>query len=509
MLIALLTVAAVWRFYQIRNLVLPAWVDSVHHTLLVRILLEQKTIPDTWAPYLPETPFYYHFGFHLSAAAVARLFSLDGLELGRAVLLTGQLWQVVLLGGIYALAWSLWGRHEIAVIALLLACFVSQMPAYYTTWGRYTLLAGTALLAFAMAAAISKRTILLALSIVCCALTHYYALFLLILFLTTLVIVSSDHRRSTLLGGAVGLGVAAFWLVPAFGLSRQEIGLTIQRTSETITPAYLWYLLGPWRGHLLLAIAVLGAIKIVIDLIHGKGVNPRITWSFVFWSMLVAGLLLPIRIGPFRPDHAAVVLFIPVVMLAAKTLTLLPNRSLTWLSVGLLVLVGVWQTRDIINHETVIADQNDILALEWIADNTAADTVFLIDTTPWSGIWRGFDGGWWITPLTGRRTNPPPAVYGWGDKATSVEITNVARRTYLLPDLDGDSYCQELDQLMTATASTHYYTRSSKPGVCPSVTPIYRNNRVTIYQVGPMAGMNLNQQYHGTVHDSDTSSPFP
>ncbi len=160
------------------------------------------------------------------------------------------------------------------------------------------------------------------------------------------------------------------------------------------------------------------------------------------------GLLLPIRIGRFRPDHAAVVLFIPVVMLAAKGLTLLPNRSLTWLSVGLLVLVGVWQTRDIINQETVIADQNDLLALEWIADNTAADTVFLIDTTPWSGIWRGFDGGWWVTPLTGRRTNPPPAVYGWGDKAISVEITNVARRTYLLPDLDGDSYCRELDQLM-------------------------------------------------------------
>ncbi len=40
----------------------------------------------------------------------------------------------------------------------------TQMPAYYTTWGRYTLLAGTALLTFAMAAAIGKRVILLALS---------------------------------------------------------------------------------------------------------------------------------------------------------------------------------------------------------------------------------------------------------------------------------------------------------------------------------------------------------
>src|SRR5688572_28604170 len=41
-----------WRLFQVRTLALPAWVDSVHHTLLLRILLEQGQIPDTWAPYL-------------------------------------------------------------------------------------------------------------------------------------------------------------------------------------------------------------------------------------------------------------------------------------------------------------------------------------------------------------------------------------------------------------------------------------------------------------------------
>ncbi|NJO05360.1 MAG: hypothetical protein HC876_07460, partial [Chloroflexaceae bacterium] len=49
-------------------------------------------------------------------------------------------------------------------------------------------------------------------------------------------------------------------------------------------------------------------------------------------------------------------------------------------------------------------------ALEWIEQNTAPTSQFLINTTGWfSHVDRGTDGGWWITPLTGRSTSLPPA----------------------------------------------------------------------------------------------------
>ena len=64
------------RFYQIKDLVLPAWVDSLHHVLIVRILLEQKQIPLSLKPYV-DVPFYYHFGFHTIAAIVAQLTNLS------------------------------------------------------------------------------------------------------------------------------------------------------------------------------------------------------------------------------------------------------------------------------------------------------------------------------------------------------------------------------------------------------------------------------------------------
>ncbi len=53
-----------WRLYQVHDLVLPVWVDSVHHTLLVRKIIEYGGLPPDWLPYLP-VPMYYHFGFHV------------------------------------------------------------------------------------------------------------------------------------------------------------------------------------------------------------------------------------------------------------------------------------------------------------------------------------------------------------------------------------------------------------------------------------------------------------
>ena len=40
----------IWRFYQIRDVVLPLWVDSIHHVQIVKLLLEIGGLPDTFEP---------------------------------------------------------------------------------------------------------------------------------------------------------------------------------------------------------------------------------------------------------------------------------------------------------------------------------------------------------------------------------------------------------------------------------------------------------------------------
>jgi hypothetical protein len=140
-------VIVAWRLYQARVLVLPPWVDSLHHVLIVRVMLEQGGLRGDLLPYLP-VPFYYHFGFHSIAAAAA---SLAGFSADRAVLVIGQMLNAAVCAAVYRLGWTIWRDNRRALVAVLLVAFFSTMPAYYLTWGRYTLLSGLILLALAVA----------------------------------------------------------------------------------------------------------------------------------------------------------------------------------------------------------------------------------------------------------------------------------------------------------------------------------------------------------------------
>jgi hypothetical protein len=47
-----------------RDLAAPAWVDSVHHALLTRLIGEQGAFPVSYAPYVQANTSSYHPGFH-------------------------------------------------------------------------------------------------------------------------------------------------------------------------------------------------------------------------------------------------------------------------------------------------------------------------------------------------------------------------------------------------------------------------------------------------------------
>jgi len=479
---ALFGLILAWRLVQIRNLALPAWVDSVHHALLVRILLEQGKVPDTWGPYLPQLSFYYHFGFHLTAAAFA---GLTGINVGQAVLVAGQVWQAVLVLGIYALGCVLWREQQKALIAMILVGFVSQMPAYYTTWGRYTLLAGLALLAMAMAAALAGRMMILAILVAAIAVTHHYAFFLLVLFLAILLITEAEKRQNILLGGLSGVLVASPWLWRVLAYSQRFVLLRAGVRSIDYQAGYLWYLLGPYRNYVLLTLALGGMVIVMSRLLRSHDPNHSGRFSLLIWTLAVVGLMGPWHVGPFRPDYAAIVLFLPVVLLAAEGLWQLRWSVAVWGMVLALVLWGMWETKDIIKPKTVLATADDVAALEWIEANVRPEAIFLIDVAPWKrALWRGVDGGYWIMPLTGRRTVLPPSIYEWGEPEVARQIGVMAEWIYALGQIEEPGYCRILALLMQKTGATHYYTRSGRPEQCPTVQPVYQGQGgIAIYKL--------------------------
>jgi hypothetical protein len=177
---------------------------------------------------------------------------------------------------------------------------------------------------------------------------------------------------------------------------------------------YLYYLIGPISGYILIGFGLIGLIWSVFKT---KNV------FFQLWAILVLFFALPtgLRLMNFRYDYFALVVFIPIAITSAFGIVLLfgqfiKRRSLASLLVLLvaafLCVAGAWQNARAVNTETVLATQSDIDALEWIKTHTPEDARFFINTVGWStNTYRGVDGGGWILPLTGRWSIVPTIFY--------------------------------------------------------------------------------------------------
>ncbi len=502
------------RFYQIRDLALPAWVDSVHHVLIVRLLLERGGLPDTLEPYL-SVPFYYHFGFHAIAAAYT---ALARLEPYLGVLQIGQMLNALVVLSVYRLGKSLWGDWRRSLMSALMVGFVTQMPAYYVSWGRYTLLTGMVLLPLAMAAGLEvsrggpslPRFASLCLLTAGVFLAHYYAALLFAVFMVLLVgatFLEEVRKGKALRGGnwyslaaavLLGLGLAATWTFRAwsFAGSAVEVGI-LPPSSETVDEfyfpnylSYLWRLLGPLRNQVI-SLAALPGLAI---LVWRRGTRVIGAWSaFLVISALPWGVYL----APFRPDHAVIVLFLPVALMASDLLISIldwrvrpPADRLKATAVvvllGSLIGLGIWQTRSIINQSTVLATDADLQALEWIEKNTPASARFFIAVNHWQyGIYRGSDGGWWITPITGRETILPPALYPLGETRY---VEQVSRRAAAASQIELCS--SEFWQMVRSEGLTHVYVTGELDSdqqlsmrICGGVSLVFSNERVSIYEI--------------------------
>ncbi len=506
-ILALLALVAL-RFYQARDLALPAWVDSVHHTFLVRLFLEQGGIPADLLPWIPG-PFYYHIGFHASAAVFS---AFSGLSPDQAVLVFGQMLGAAAALGAYRLSMAICPDRRRALLALAIVGFIAQMPAFYLSWGRYTLLAGMILLPLAMAEAIEfaaheqRLSSLVRLAILTAGLllTHYLAAILLAVFLILVglyVLVRRERRRrivGLIVAAGVGTVLALPWLIPMLRYSTVEVGIDVvasQAAADALYFAdyssYIWILLGPLRNQIFLGVGLLAA------------------WAALFrrgplrvlavWGLILGLQTLPwgLRFEPFRPDHLAIVVFLPAAVLAADGILALadwidrrrPVLRLRYFFAGIafaLCVIGIWQTRDIVNPRTVFAEADDRRAVLWAAENTPADAVFLINTDYWqSGLYRGVDGGWWLLPLANRRTLLPPMLYSFADRTYIDQTNDLAAEVSSLQGCTEDFWT-----LVREQGVTHIYIKegagSLKPSdldSCRGVEEIYRIGKVRIYKV--------------------------
>ncbi len=127
------------RLAMIRDLAAPAWIDSVHHALITRLIVLGGQLPVSYFPYLNLATSNYHPGFHSNLAVFQYL---SGLDISQAMLIFGQVLNALCLFASYLFTKTILKNQLAGVIAAFVTGVITPMPAYYTSWGRYTQLTG-------------------------------------------------------------------------------------------------------------------------------------------------------------------------------------------------------------------------------------------------------------------------------------------------------------------------------------------------------------------------------
>ena len=478
-----LLIALGTRLLQVRELVVPAWVDSVHHSLIAQIISETGKVPSSLEPYLPITDFHYHFGFHANAAA---LMWLTGLPTHQAVLLLGQILNALAALCAYAFA-SLWSRRRWAgVSAAAVVGLVSYMPAYYVSWGRYTQLAGMLLLALACPVSawlLSSRrrpagVWVLAITLVAgLALIHYRVLILYAAFWASYPLLHLWRRRGepqawlglAMTGIAVALGsllVIAPWalhlvarIIPMVGTTYGGWGApeALDTSFPTgllnvgWTPKLLWVAgaAAVWaslrkRGELML-IPLWAALCLLLANLHVLGLPDL--WLITNTSVFIAYWL---PVGALCGWLAADVFE----LLAAGLRRVWPGAawgtSRSWLLLGAIVALAAWRSWhmvDVINPVTVMVTDADMEAITWVEENTPQDALLLNNSRVWQGELRvGNDGGYWLPILARRRVTQPCVLYAQGSVAYRDAVNDLARAVEDAESLDDPVLIERLVQ---------------------------------------------------------------
>nr|MBC7244217.1 hypothetical protein [Chloroflexota bacterium] len=516
------------RFVQIRNLIVPAWVDSPQHALITQLFVLYGQVPQSYEPLLPIKDFVYHFGFH---ADTALFHWLSGLAIPQAMLILGQILNAVSMLMAYLVTWRLVQRKLSAITAALIVGLVSYMPAYYVSWGRYTQLTGMLLLPAAMVTALDwletqKRDyrLLLMAGLIQSGLflTHVRVTVFAICFLSAFMLCESigqlrARNKDALLElwSRAGLCILATLCISAPWLVRMITHLHVFLPDPTTLSTHVvpsssspYGLLFITRNRELMSLAAIGGL---CGLLKRKKES---IWILA-WCMLVALLTYPRLVGLLaanllNPSAAVIALFLPMAIWGGQAVACIwdsiqpilsallrkvgaqRNTTILLRSILAVLLLGTalwngWGIIQIINPITVLATHEDWQAMDWIEDNTPPNALFLINARHWQyGIYTGTDGGYWIAPLTGRRTLLPTLPYAYGSPDYVQRVNEMARIVAETKDVNELSF----QTLLAQEKVTHIYIGAKGGPLTPKMflgnaryRPVYNSGAVWIFEV--------------------------
>lgn len=485
-LLLLTLVTILLRLWVIRDMDYPLWTDSYHHTVIATLIRDLGQIPDGYRPYAPIDSFTYHFGVHSVAAFYAWL---RNIPIPRALLEVGQIINALAVPGLYLFTYSLTKKRNAALLAAVVVGLLSHMPAQYVNWGRYTQLAGLTLLPASLVLSMdalrkdaSRRSLLWAgLSAVALFLIHYriFLFYLLWMLPFTLSELWIRRRQPEMVKATLGRSIViatlflitiAPWLVELMsGFGSTVAGDVVEGYEVTQHGTYFddfrfEYLYDFGMSRWLLALAAASAV-------YGLIRRRRSSLLLVSWVILLLTTANLHRIGimPLYPTNVVLIsLYVPGSVLIGVGMAELIQMAERYLAPGrvrllagtvaviALVVLSTQGARhgiDLVAPENGFVDDQDLVAMEWIEQNTDADALFYVATSFWTPVVaHGVDGGYWIPYLAARQTIMPPQIYA--SDGSSEYMNQVNRR---LRDLHSAADLDRFWQVLVDNGISHLY----------------------------------------------------
>lgn len=423
------------RFWAIRELPGPMWGDSVHHTMISRLIVDNGGLFDSWKPYAELSSLTYHFGFH---SAVAVFHWISGVEVIDSVLFFGQIINGFAVFMLYPLVKSFTKNvHLGGIVAILTAGLLLKFPMFYVNWGRYTQLTGQVIVPVIMILFVHllkqeefswKVSLIIAILMAGLGLTHYRVFVLAIPFCLIAILFYVNKQnvkhisKNLLFAGVLSLIMFLPWLNNIWGGELADYALTGVSSSLTdgIKPAVFFDQLISYYPLWLWITFILGFLYALV--FTNKSLFIIFTWSLAIvisvnphWLGLPGdGLIddLTVLIGFYIPLSVVLGLLIEGTLSKAPRLLIIQKPLLL-----IMLVIGILGTtkqnlllnRDFYGYIT----WPDKRAFDWIKENTTPDSKFLVnfELSYDDSAVTGIDAGWWIPQIAFRETNLPPLLF--------------------------------------------------------------------------------------------------
>jgi hypothetical protein len=441
------------RFYEIANWVLSIaagmiviWVlrhqvtglgsDSYHHTLITQLIYDHGGLLDDYQPATNQLiSFSYHYGYH---AVMAALMWLSGWSSRLLVLVSSALFVMITSLAVSSLAEEITEHYSAGIVANAFTGLVFVFPMYMLNWGRYTQLAGLALVPVFLQICLAyykKNTnridigkiLLIALIATGIAITHYrVTIMVVIAIILFLFFARKDNQYSVrrnfsfLIDLVIAAGIAFFffspWLLHVIQSHQVGYRVVIEDVSAeyfSITRLDIPAIEYPTN--------ILAVICIFLGMLWGI---IKKNW-FIFWMLAWAAAMLLLS-GPYLladiMDRVSVIisLYIPAAIIIGWVSYEIYKRlksSFRIFAIIIFLLIISWSGNNALHKNLIgrsFVTPSDLDAAVWIKSNTPEDAYFIVNTYKFgftSNFVIGIDGGYWLPLLADRRTVTIPMIY--------------------------------------------------------------------------------------------------